>query len=256
MARRGEETTAAAASALLDEVAIAVRRALGELGDWGLAGTRAGQHHSDLAADEAALEVLGRAGAGVLSEESGLRDEDRSLLVVVDPLDGSTNAAQGIPWFGTSLCALDGEGPLAALVVNLANGDRFEARRGEGAWRNGQPIRPSSCHDVRRAIVGLSGFPPRWLGWKQYRALGAAALDLCAVACGTLDGYVDCSRDAHGVWDYLGGALVCQEAGAVVADAFSRPLVLRSVTEKRTPVAAATPSLLQELVAARSTFDS
>jgi len=108
----------------------------------------------------------------------------------------------------------------------------------------------------RRAIVGLSGFPPRWLGWKQYRALGAAALDLCAVACGTLDGYVDCSRDAHGVWDYLGGALVCQEAGAVVADAFSRQLVLRSVTEKRTPVAAATPPLLQELMAARSTFDS
>ena len=49
---------------------------------------------------------------------------------------------------------------------------------------------------------------------------------------------------------------MCQEAGAVVADAFSRQLVLRSVTEKRTPVAAATPSLLQELVAARSTFDS
>ena len=94
------------------------------------------------------------------------------------------------------------------------------------------------------------------MGWRQMRSLGAAALDLCAVACGHLDAYIDCSNHAHSPWDYLGGALVCQEAGAVVADAFSRQLVLRSVTEKRTPVAAATPSLLQELVAARSTFDS
>jgi len=236
---------------VLDDVVAAVRSALGDVDDWGLAGTRAGQHHSDLAADSAALEVLARADVGVLSEESGLRDADRPLLVVVDPLDGSTNAAQGIPWFATSLCVLDGDGPLAALVVNLATGDRYEARRGEGAWRNGEPIRPSGCVTVGRAIVGLSGFPQRSLGWKQYRALGAAALDLCAVACGVLDAYVDCSRDAHGVWDYLGGLLVCQEAGAVVVDAFARDLVLRDPGEKRTPVAAATAPLLEELVEAR-----
>jgi myo-inositol-1(or 4)-monophosphatase len=247
-------TTAAAAADLLDEVAQAVRAALGRIDDWGLAGTRSGQHHSDLAADAAALAVLDRAGAGVLSEESGLRGEDRSLLVVLDPLDGSTNAARGIPWFATSLCALDADGPLAALVVNLANGEHFEARRGEGAWRDGAPIRPSSCGRVRAAIVGLSGYPPRWLGWKQYRALGAAALDLCAVACGVLDGYVDCSRDAHGVWDYLAGMLVCQEAGATVMDAFDRDLVLRDTAARRTPVAAATPALLSELVSARATF--
>ena len=224
---------------VLDDVAQAIREALGDVADWGLTGAKAGQHHSDLAADAAALDVLGRAEVGVLSEESGLRDAHRPLLVVVDPLDGSTNAAQGIPWFATSLCALDADGPLAALVVNLVNGDRFEARRGEGAWRNGQPIGPSECTTLRRAIVGLSGFPPRWLGWKQYRALGAAALDLCAVACGMLDGYIDCSRDAHGVWDYLAGLLICQEAGAVVVDAFSRDLVVRDPAEKRTPVAAA-----------------
>jgi fructose-1,6-bisphosphatase/inositol monophosphatase family enzyme len=236
---------------VLDDVVAAVRSALGDVDDWGLAGTRAGQHHSDLAADSAALEVLARADVGVLSEESGLRDADRPLLVVVDPLDGSTNAAQGIPWFATSLCVLDGDGPLAALVVNLATGDRYEARRGEGAWRNGEPIRPSGCVTVGRALVGLSGVPQRALGWKQYRALGAAALDLCAVACGVLDAYVDCSRDAHGVWDYLGGLLVCQEAGAVVVDAFARDLVLRDPAEKRTPVAAATAPLLEELVEAR-----
>jgi fructose-1,6-bisphosphatase/inositol monophosphatase family enzyme len=254
VARGSGEPTGPAAAALLDETASAIRRALGSLEQWGLAGTRPGQHHSDLAADAAALEVLDRAGAGVLSEESGLTGEDRPLLVVVDPLDGSTNAAHGIPWFATALCALDDEGPLAALVVNLVSGDRFEARRGEGALRNGSPITPSRCDSLADAVVGLSGFPPRWLGWRQYRALGAAALDLCAVACGVLDGYIDCSRNAHGVWDFLAATLICQEAGAVVVDAFSRELVLRSATEKRTPVAAGTPSLLADLVAARSSF--
>jgi fructose-1,6-bisphosphatase/inositol monophosphatase family enzyme len=239
---------------LLEEVVEAVRAALAGLADWGLSGTKAGQHHSDLAADAAALAVLERAGVGVLSEESGLQDAERPLLVVLDPLDGSTNAAQGIPWFATSLCAVDADGPLAALVVNLVTGDRFEAQRGAGAWRNGQVIGPSSCTSVRQAIVGLSGFPPRWLGWRQYRALGAAALDLCAVAGGALDGYVDCSGDAHGVWDYLGGLLICREAGAMVADAFGRELVLRAPDEKRTPIAAATPALLDELVAARRSF--
>ena len=63
-------------------------------------------------------------------------------------------------------------------------------------------------------MVGLSGYPPRRLGWKQFRALGAIALDLCAVAGGRLDAYVDCSPSAHGPWDYLGGLLVCREAGA------------------------------------------
>jgi myo-inositol-1(or 4)-monophosphatase len=249
-----ERGQAGTAVALLDDVAEAVRAALGRLDDWGLAGTRSGQHHSDLAADAAALAVLDAAGAGVLSEESGLRDGDRPLLVVLDPIDGSTNAAHGIPWFATSLCAVDADGPLAALVVNLANGDRFEAHRGEGAWRNGERVQPSGCTAVRTAVVGLSGYPPRWLGWKQYRALGAVALDLCAVACGILDGYVDCSRDAHGVWDYLAGMLVCQEAGAVVVDAFERELVLRDPAGRRTPVAAATSTLLAELVSARASF--
>jgi fructose-1,6-bisphosphatase/inositol monophosphatase family enzyme len=254
VARGSGEPTGSGAADLIDEVATAIRHALGTLDDWGLAGTRAGQHHSDLAADAAALEVLERAGAGVLSEESGLRGGDRPLLVVVDPLDGSTNAAHGIPWFATSLCAVDDEGPLAALVVNLVTGDRFEARRGSGSLLNGEPIRPSGCGTVGDALVGLSGFPPRWLGWRQYRALGAAALDLCAVACGVLDGYIDCSRNAHGVWDYLGGMLICQESGALVVDAFSRELVLRSADEKRTPVAAATAPLLDDLVAARTSF--
>lgn len=239
---------------LLDEVAAAIQAALGEVTDWGLAGTRAGQYKSDLAADAAALAVLEGVGVGVLSEESGRHWADRPVTVVVDPLDGSTNASRGIPWFATSLCAVDADGPLAALVVNLASGVRASAIRGGGAEIDGRPAVPSDCGAFAGAIVGLSGMPPGWLGWKQYRALGACALDLCAVAGGTLDGYLDCSKSAHGPWDYLGGVLVCTEAGAVVADAEGRDLVVLEHDARRTPIAAATPALLEQMLAARRTF--
>ncbi|MGZ4786116.1 MAG: inositol monophosphatase family protein [Acidimicrobiales bacterium] len=240
--------------ALLDETAEAIGRVLGDLDDWSLAGTRAGQYRSDLAADVAALEVLDRAGVGVLSEESGRHRPDAAITVVIDPLDGSTNASRAIPWYATSLCAVDADGARAALVVNLVSGERFAALRGGGATRNGVPIAPSGASVLRESLVGLSGFPPAHLGWKQFRALGAAALDLCAVATGVLDGYLDCSWNAHGSWDYLGGMLVCLEAGASVVDAEGRDLVVLDHDARRTPIAAATPRLLDELVTARATF--
>jgi len=236
---------------ILDETAAAIRSALGDLDDWGLAGTRAGQYHSDLAADAAALAVLDRSGIGVLSEESGRHRPDASITVVLDPLDGSTNASRGIPWFATSLCAVDADGARASLVINLATGDRFEALRGGGATRNGVAITPSTARVMRESLVALSGFPDQWLGWYQFRSLGACALDLCAVACGIVDGYIDCSWNAHGSWDYLGGLLVCQEAGASIVDAEGRDLVVLDHNDRRTPVAAATSELLDQLVDAR-----
>jgi fructose-1,6-bisphosphatase/inositol monophosphatase family enzyme len=235
---------------LLHDTATAVHDALAGLGDWGLAGTRAGQYRSDLAADEAALAVLARADVGVLSEESGTADLDRELVVVIDPVDGSTNAARGIPWYATSLCAVDRDGPRVAVVVNQASGVRFEAVRGGGARRDGRPITPSGCTVLGESIVAFSGYPPRYLGWNQYRALGAAALDLCAVAEGVLDGYAVLGGSRLGSWDYLGGMLVCTEAGAVVAEADGRPLVTTGHDERRRPVAASSPELLDALVAA------
>jgi myo-inositol-1(or 4)-monophosphatase len=239
---------------VLDATAAAIAAALDATDDWGLAGTRPGQYRSDLAADEAALGVLSAAGVGVLSEESGRHDPERSVTVVVDPLDGSTNASRGIPWYATSLCAVDADGPLAALVVNLPVGTRFTAVRGEGAFRDGRPIAPSSTTAIATSVVLLSGMPPHWLGWKQYRALGAAALDLCAVAAGTVDAYIDCSKSAHGPWDYLGGLLVCQEAGAPVVDADGRDLVVLDHDARRTPIGAATAALCDEVLAARRSF--
>lgn len=243
--------------ALLHRTADAIVDVLASHGDWGPSGVKAGQYASDVAADRVAVDVLRAAGVGVLSEETGRHGGDVAgggVVVVVDPLDGSTNASRGVPWYATSLCAVDAMGPVAALVVHLVSGSRWEATRGGGARRDGQPIRPCGVTRLGDAMVGLSGYPARHLGWRQYRALGAAALDLCAVADGTLDGYVDCSWNAHGPWDYLGGLLVCEEAGAAVADADGRELVLLGHDDRRTPVAAATPELLEQLVAARASL--
>lgn len=239
---------------ILSEAAAAVRNALDGLDDWGPAGTRPGQYRSDIAADEAALAVLRGAGLGVLSEESGPHDFDRGLVVVLDPVDGSTNAARGLPWFATSQCVVESGVARVALVVNQATGERFEAVRGGGALRNGQPTGPTACTRLDDAVLGLTGYPPTDFGWRQMRSLGAAALDLCAVACGQLDAYIDCSNHAHSPWDYMGGTLVCQEAGASVVDAAGRELVALGWTDRRVPVAAATPELLRQALAARVGF--
>ena len=239
---------------VLHDAATAVRDGLQGLPDWGPSGARPGQYLSDVVADRAALAVIERAGFGAFSEESGVHHGERPVRVVVDPVDGSTNASRRLPWWATSLCALDDEGPLAAVVVNQATGTRFEAVRGGGARCDGWPIGPTDCGGMDRAIVAFSGYPDRWLGWAQYRSLGAAALDLCAVACGQLDAFIDCAAESLAPWDYLGGMLVCAEAGAAVAEAFGRGLVVRAGSERRTIVAAATPDLLEQAVAARRTL--
>src|SRR5436190_1342732 len=169
---------------VLHEVVSAVASSLENLDDWGLAGTREGQYRSDLIADRAALEVIDRAGLGALSEESGLHSAERAVWVVLDPVDGSTNAFRGLPWWATSACAIDSAGSLAAVVANQATGVRFEASRGGGARCDGTPITPTASQSMRDAVVALSGYSRRWLGWSQYRVFGAAALDLCAVAAG------------------------------------------------------------------------
>ncbi|MEA3184579.1 MAG: monophosphatase [Ilumatobacteraceae bacterium] len=236
---------------LLHEVADAVAAAMRSVTDWGPSGSREGQYALDVIADDAALAVLHRAGVGVLSEESGFDRRDGGEVVVIDPIDGSTNASRGIPWFATSLCLVDDEGPAVALVVNQASGVRYSAVRGEGAFCGERRMRPTGCTELSEAIVVVSAVPPPDVGWAQFRALGACALDLCAVADGVVDGYVDFGTDQHGLWDYLGGWLICREAGVHVVDAFDRPLLHMNHADRRTPVAASSPQLLTSLLAAR-----
>lgn len=228
----------------------AVADSLAGLDDWGLAGTRYGQYHSDLAADEVAVTVLVDAGFAVLSEESGWHEPERALVAVVDPVDGSTNASRRIPWYATSICVLDGDGPRVALVVNQATAVCYEAVRGQGATRNGKRIASSGCRSLKEAIVAFSGYPHKYLGWHQYRSLGAAALDLCAVADGSLDGFATAGGSRLRSWDYMGGMLVCEEAGALVAGDTASSLTDvhgEQGLARHQVFAAATSSLLSEL---------
>jgi myo-inositol-1(or 4)-monophosphatase len=209
---------------------------------------RPGQYQLDVVADAAVMPVLGSSGLRILSEESGWGGElDADVVVVVDPVDGSTNCARRIPYWAISLCALDAEGPLCALVQNNATGTRFTAVRGAGARCDGALIEPSTTQDIRRAVIALSGLPPRVPPWRQFRALGSAALALCDVAAGHLDGYLDGIVDQHAPWDYLGALLVCSEAGVSVVDAEDRPLVALDADARRQLIAAGTPELLGTL---------
>ncbi len=241
-----------------DDIADDLADRLAGLDDWGLAGARAGQYVHDLVADELIVAALLDRGVSVLTEESGVTHPPSatrpSITVVVDPIDGSTNASHGLPWYATSLCAVDADGPLASLVVNLASGERFRAIRGEGVETDRARFAPSSVERLDDALLAFSGLPPAHGGWRQYRTYGAIALDLCAVAAGSFDGYIDVGR-GHGVWDYLGALLVCREAGVDVVDAAGDPMVVLDPTARRSPVAAGTPALLDQLLRLRRSWE-
>ena len=223
--------------------------------DWKESGLRAGQYKVDLDVDEVCVEPLLDAGFTVLSEESGVQpigDLERSRrVVVVDPLDGSTNASLGLPWFATSLCLVVDNVPTVAMVTNLATGDRYTAVAGGGAFLGSDQLQTLEDVEISDAVVAMSGLATHNYGWRQFRAMGASALDICAVASGAFDGFVDMSVDAHGSWDYLGALLVLREAGGSIVDAMGRDLVVLDHDARRTPVAAGNPALLDLLLTER-----
>ncbi len=233
---------------LFEDVATAIRAGLDELVDWGRAAGHDSQYAHDVVADEIAVPMLHAAGLGVVSEESPTRDADRPIVAVIDPIDGSTNASMGLPWFATSLCAVDADGMVAGLVVNQAIGVTWTATRGGGAFRDGARIAPSTCTSLDEAIVILNDRPPADLRPRQYRVLGAAALDMCAVADGTADAFADYGTGLK-PWDYLGALLVCQEAGVAVGSFSGEELVSASADARRSPVVASSPSVRDAIVA-------
>jgi myo-inositol-1(or 4)-monophosphatase len=237
-----------------DDAARAVRDAVGAIAPADIRARTAvaGQYALDLVADAAALAVLGKLPVHVVSEESGVHEHaGATVTVVLDPVDGSTNCARGISYWATSICALDGEGTLAALVVNHASGTRTTAIRGAGAQRDGRRVTASGVRRVEESVVALTGAPDRPLGAKQFRALGCAALTLCDVAAGGLDASID-AGPFHAPWDYLGGYLACIEAGAVVRDANGDELVTADPYARRQLIAAATEELADALMPART----
>jgi myo-inositol-1(or 4)-monophosphatase len=233
----------------------AVAHVLDATTDWGPSGRRDGQYAVDLDADAVCLDVLYGAGYRVLSEESGLTGpagSDGAPIVVVDPLDGSTNASRGVPWFASALCLVVDDAPVLGVVVNHATGDRFVGVRGGSAENNGHRICPSGVTSLGDAIIGVSGLPARHYGWSQFRALGAAAPDICAVASGVTDAWCDMHDGGHGVWDYLAAVVIAEAAGGVAGEVFGRELCVLDHTARRAPAVAATPELFAELVTART----
>ncbi|MEP6299922.1 MAG: inositol monophosphatase family protein, partial [Ilumatobacter sp.] len=222
---------------------------LADNGDWSMAGRSESQYAVDIEIDRACLAMLHGAGFTVLSEESGLTDPDgrrldaaEDALVVVDPLDGSTNASLGLPWCATALClVLDGV-PTVAHVANLRTGTRFEAIRGSGATRDGRPIHVAAPVALVDAVIGVNARPPDGFRPRQHRGMGATALDITSVATsgavGGFDGTIDFDDDMIGVWDYLASVLILEEAGGVAADVLDRDLTTTDHAARRRPVTA------------------
>ncbi|HEX4717567.1 MAG TPA: inositol monophosphatase family protein [Thermoleophilaceae bacterium] len=164
--------------------------------------------------------------AGLVAEESGTSGAGERLQWVIDPLDGTINFLYGVPVFAVSIAAaIDGE-LVAGAVVDVLRDELFSASIGAGARRNGAPIAASACEQLPDALVA-TGFSyqasvrslqgevtQRLLSRaRDVRCFGSAALELCWVACGRLDGYYQ--RDTE-IWDRAAGALIAEEAGARV----------------------------------------
>jgi myo-inositol-1(or 4)-monophosphatase len=170
----------------------------------------------------------------VLAEESGATDGRSEFRWVIDPLDGTTNYAHGLPVFAVSV-ALERAGTVELGVAYDPTRDEcFVAQRGGGATLDGQPIRVSRVDALDQALL-VTGFPydirttgetnlPEYAALsvraQAVRRLGSAVLDLCYVACGRLDGFWEF---ALGPWDMAAGGLIVQEAGGRVSNVHGGP---------------------------------
>ena len=184
----------------------------------------------DLEAERRIVETIGAhfPDHAIMAEEASADEVPQgftaSIRWIIDPLDGTTNWLHGYPEYAVSIAAEDSDGLCAGVVLNSATGECFEASRGDGARRDGEPIRVSGLSDIALALVG-TGFPfkrldllPAYLETFSavlrttagIRRAGAAALDLCDVACGRLDAFFEFHLMP---WDVAAGALIVREAG-------------------------------------------
>jgi len=172
--------------------------------------------------------LAARPDDGILGEEGADIAGTSGVVWSIDPIDGTVNFVHGMPGFNVSMGArIDGE-TVAAVVVSPLHRDTFTATLGGGAARNDEPIRCSELTDLRRAVVGTGfGYDPARRRRQadvlaavipqvaDVRRVGAAALDLCWVACGRLDAYWEVGLND---WDHAAGALIATEAGAICTD--------------------------------------
>jgi myo-inositol-1(or 4)-monophosphatase len=206
---------------------------------------------ADRAAEEAISSVLraARADDGLLGEEGLSASGSSGRRWVVDPLDGTTNYLYRYRAWAVSVAVEDADGALAGVVFDPLSDELFSASRGGGAFLNGAPVRVRDVDDLGRALIATGfGYDPEVRRGqaevllrvlprvRDVRRAGAAALDLCHVAAGRLDGYYE-----RGInhWDWAAGRLIVEEAGGRVV-----PL-----SGGRPGLAAAGPRLVDELAA-------
>ena len=168
-----------------------------------------------------------------LAEETASNETDFSgPLWVIDPIDGTTNYVRGHFQVAVAIAfALDGV-VQAGVVHTPFHSEIFSALKGHGAKLNGAPIHCSSCSDFNDALIA-TGFPPRTKRTgrekkrfsaiiehaRDIRRAGAAAPDICWVACGRLDGYYE----SVSPWDMAAAGLIAREAGAITANLSDNP---------------------------------
>lgn len=203
-------------------------------------------------------------GHGFLGEEtigtSDRLDVEATLrqgnaVWIVDPLDGTTNYVHGLPQFAVSIALVENGTTVAGVVFDPFYDECFTASRGHGAFLNGNRIYTSNCHALAESLMAasFSAHVPRdspeiarfieiMLRCQAIRRLGSAALNLCYVAAGRLDGYWATSVKA---WDVAAGHLVVEEAGGTMSGLVGDEFRLANPRF----VAAATRELNEQLVA-------
>ena len=208
------------------------------------------------------LELLHHRGANfsLLSEEIGLRDFGAPYpLVMLDPIDGSINAKQGLPVFGAMLSLL--EGPLVGDVAvghvrNLVSGESWDAVRGSGALHDGARLKPLTISDPTRIeVVGLESGPgnvfearPLIEHAQKLRILGSMALSIAHTASGGID--VHCSTMRARIFDMTASILMVEEVGGVVTDMRGNSLAgLQAGLDSRTTLLCSADPRLHSLAA-------
>jgi myo-inositol-1(or 4)-monophosphatase len=169
----------------------------------------------------------------LISEELGVRKfGEGTVTVLVDPIDGSNNAKNGVPFFATAIALLDGDrlgGLRVGYIINLASGDEFWAVRGAGAFKNGARLQTPAtdaitivsyeasdpAHDVPRIL-------PLLRATKRTRCFGSTALDLAYLAAGAVSVFATATSSRS--FDYAAGMLIVQEAGGMMTDLAGNPL--------------------------------
>jgi len=221
----------------------------------------------DIEAEKAIVEtILGQnISFTLISEESGIREygeNPNENYVTADPIDGTTNLTRGIPFYATSI-AVSAKPELdavhAALVADLFHGTTYTAEKGNGACRNGEKIAPSKQTILENAVIGidLNTYKAREIApkitslierTKHIRHLGANALELCYVADGTTDAFIDI-RGKLRTTDTAAAWLIIKEAGALITTPNGEPLNAKlDPKEKLTFVASANPQIHKKIL--------